>query len=169
MRPEDLLAHVIGEVLERRFSVPRETMDAYAQRSQKRAVAAQDAGHFARELTPVALPCGGTREHVEGPRRTSSLDKLRELEPVTHPGGVVTAGNSCPLNDGAAVLLMSRRRSEELGIRPRARIVASAASAIAPEIMGVGPNEAVKRALRRADLTMDDLDVIELNEASARR
>ena len=157
-----------AEEVARRFDVTREQMDVYAQRSQERAVAAQRSGHFAREIVPVDLPGGGRLEHDEGPRPTSSLEKLAELQPVTGPGGSITAGNSCPLNDGAAaVLLMSAERCRELGVQPRARIVASAATGVAPEIMGVGPIEAVKRALARAGLTMDDIDAIELNEAFA--
>jgi acetyl-CoA C-acetyltransferase len=138
-------------------------MDRFAQRSQERAVAAQDSGFFAREITPwdgVAAD--------DGPRRGSTLEKLGTLEPVFRPDGKVTAGNSCPLNDGAAaVVVMSDRRASELGIRPRARIIASAVSGVAPEIMGVGPIGAVRRVLDQAGMTIDDVDVMELNEAFA--
>jgi acetyl-CoA C-acetyltransferase len=138
-------------------------MDRYAQQSQERAVAAQDSGFFAREITPWN---GVARD--DGPRRESTLEKLAELEPAFKPGGKVTAGNSCPLNDGAAaVVVMSDMRARELAIEPRARIVASAVSGVAPEIMGVGPIGAVRSVLRQAGMTIDDVDVVELNEAFA--
>jgi acetyl-CoA C-acetyltransferase len=146
-----------------RWNVSREEMDLYAQRSQERAVAAQDSGFFAREIAPW----DGVADD-DGPRRESSLERLAALEPVFRPGGRVTAGNSCPLNDGAAaVVVMSDRRAAELGIRPRARIIASSVSGVAPEIMGVGPIEAVRRVLAHAGMTIDDVDVVELNEAFA--
>jgi acetyl-CoA C-acetyltransferase len=138
-------------------------MDRYAQRSQERAVAAQDSGFSAREITPwdgVAAD--------DGPRRESTLEKLASLEPAFKPGGKVTAGNSCPLNDGAAaVVVMSEDRARELGVTPRARIIASAVSGVEPEIMGVGPISAVQRVLKQAGMTIDDVDVMELNEAFA--
>jgi acetyl-CoA C-acetyltransferase len=157
--PMGLTAENVAE----RWDVSREEMDRFAQRSQQRAVAAQDSGFFAREIAPwdgVA--------NDDGPRRESTLERLASLEPAFKPGGKVTAGNACPLNDGAAaVVVLSDRRARELGIRPRARIVASAVSGIDPEIMGVGPIEAVGRVLERARMTIDDVDVIELNEAFA--
>ena len=157
--PMGLTAENVAE----RWNVSREEMDRYAQRSQERAVAAQDSGFFAREIEPwdgVATD--------DGPRRESSLERLAQLEPAFKPGGKVTAGNSCPLNDGAAaVVVMSDARAKELGISPRARIVASAVSGVAPEIMGVGPIEAVRTVLRQAGMTIDDIDVVELNEAFA--
>jgi acetyl-CoA C-acetyltransferase len=105
---------------------------------------------------------------VDGPRRSSTLEKLASLEPAFKPGGRVTAGNACPLNDGAAaVVVMSDTRAAELGIRPRARILASAVSGVEPEIMGVGPIEAVRRALATAGMSIEDVDVVELNEAFA--
>jgi acetyl-CoA C-acetyltransferase len=138
-------------------------MDRFAQRSQERAVAAQDSGFFARELTPYE----GV-DSDDGPRRSSTLEKLAALEPSFKPGGKVTAGNSCPLNDGAAaVVVMSEQRAAELGIKPRARILASSVSGVAPEIMGVGPIEAVRKVLAQAGMTIDDIDVVELNEAFA--
>src|SRR5205809_6425759 len=150
-----------AENVAERWNVSREDMDRYAQRSQERAVAAQDSGFFEREVTPwdgVATD--------DGPRRSSTLQKLGELEPVFKPGGKVTAGNSCPLNDGAAaVVVMSADRARELGIRPRARIVASSVSGVAPEIMGVGPIEAVRRVLKQARMTSDDVGGVELNDA----
>ena len=157
--PMGLTAENVAE----RWDVSREEMDRFAQRSQERAVAAQDSGFFARELTPyegVAVD--------DGPRRSSTLEKLASLEPAFKPGGKVTAGNSCPLNDGAAaVVVLSEQRASELGIKPRARILASSVSGIAPEIMGVGPIEAVRKVLALGGMTIDDIDVVELNEAFA--
>ena len=157
--PMGLTAENVAE----QWDVSREEMDLYAQRSQERAVAAQDSGFFAREITPwdgVALD--------DGPRRGSTLEKLAELEPAFKPGGKVTAGNSCPLNDGAAaVVVMSETRASELGVRPRARIIASAVSGVEPEIMGVGPIGAVRKVLETAGMSIDDIDVVELNEAFA--
>ena len=157
--PMGLTAENVAE----RWDVSREDMDRFAQRSQERAVAAQDSGFFGREIAPwdgVAAD--------DGPRRGSTLEKLAELEPAFKPGGKVTAGNACPLNDGAAaVVVMSDTRARELGVQPLARIVASSVSGVAPEIMGVGPIEAVRRVLRQAGMTVDDVDVLELNEAFA--
>jgi acetyl-CoA C-acetyltransferase len=141
-------------------------MDRYAQRSQERAVRAQHSGFFDREIVPYRMSDGSTAAADDGPRPGSSLEKLAALEPSFRPGGRVTAGNSCPLNDGAAaVVVMSDARARELGIVPRARIVASAVSGIDPRIMGIGPIHAVEEALRRAQMTLDDIDVVELNEA----
>jgi len=157
--PMGLTAENVAE----RWDVAREEMDRFAQRSQERAVAAQDSGFFAREI----VAWDGVSAD-DGPRRESTLEKLAELEPAFKPGGRVTAGNSCPLNDGAAaVVVMSERRAEELGIRPRARIIASSVSGVEPEIMGVGPIDAVRRVLAQAGMTIDDVDVVELNEAFA--
>jgi acetyl-CoA C-acetyltransferase len=152
-----------AENVAERWDVSRKDMDRYAQRSQERAVAAQDSGFFAREIAPWD---GVTTD--DGPRRESTLEKLASLEPAFRPDGKVTAGNSCPLNDGAAaVVVMSDTRARELGIRPRARIVASSVSGVEPEIMGVGPIEAVRRVLKQAGMTIDDVEVMELNEAFA--
>ena len=152
-----------AENVAERWDVSREDMDRFAQRSQERAVAAQDSGFFEREITPwdgVAAD--------DGPRRSSTLEALGELEPAFKPGGKVTAGNSCPLNDGAAaVVVMSAERARELGIQPRARIIASSVSGVEPEIMGVGPIQAVRKVLERAGMMIDDVDVMELNEAFA--
>jgi acetyl-CoA C-acetyltransferase len=157
--PMGLTAENVAE----RWDVSREDMDRYAQRSQERAVAAQDSGFFAREITPwdgVAAD--------DGPRRGSTLEALASLEPAFKPGGKVTAGNACPLNDGAAaVVVMSEPRAKELGIEPRARIIASSVSGVDPEIMGVGPIEAVRKVLAQAGMTIEDVDVVELNEAFA--
>ena len=157
--PMGLTAENVAE----RWDVSREDMDRFAQQSQERAVAAQDSGFFAREITPW----DGV-EADDGPRRGSTVEKLGELQPAFKPGGKVTAGNSCPLNDGAAaVVVMSADRASELGITPRARIIASSVSGVDPEIMGVGPIEAVRRVLATAGMTIDDVDVMELNEAFA--
>ena len=157
--PMGLTAENVAE----RWDVSREDMDRFAQQSQERAVAAQDSGFFAREITPYE----GV-EADDGPRRTSTYEKLAALESAFKPGGKVTAGNACPLNDGAAaVVVMSASRADELGIQPRARILASSVSGVEPEIMGVGPIEAVRKVLAQAGMTIDDVDVMELNEAFA--
>jgi acetyl-CoA C-acetyltransferase len=148
--------------------ITREEMDEFAVQSQNRAVAAQKNGLFEREITPVVLPNGETMTADDGPRPDTSLEKLAALKPVFRPDGKVTAGNSCPLNDGAAaVIVMSDTRARELGIRPLARIVASGVSALDPEIMGLGPVEASRAALRRAGMTLNDIDLVEINEAFA--
>ena len=157
--PMGLTAENVAE----KYDVSREDMDRFAQRSQERAVAAQASGFFAREI----VPWEGVADD-DGPRPSSTLEKLSALEPAFKPDGKVTAGNSCPLNDGAAaVVVMSEDRANELGVKPRARILASAVSALDPEIMGVGPIEAVRKVLKQAGMTIDDVDVMELNEAFA--
>jgi acetyl-CoA C-acetyltransferase len=157
--PMGLTAENVAE----RWNVSREDMDRFAQRSQERAVAAQDSGFFDREVTAWD---GVARD--DGPRRESTLEALATLEPAFKPGGKVTAGNSCPLNDGAAaVVVMSDTRAGELGIRPLARIIASSVSGVEPEIMGVGPIDAVRKVLKQAGMTIEDVDVMELNEAFA--
>jgi acetyl-CoA C-acetyltransferase len=148
--------------------VSREEMDEFALQSQTRAVAAQKRGFFDKEITPVVLPNGNQVTADDGPRPDTSLEKLASLKPVFRPDGTVTAGNSCPLNDGAAaVVVMSDTKARELGIRPRARIVASGVSALDPEIMGLGPIEACRQALSRAGMSMDNVDLVEINEAFA--
>ena len=143
-------------------------MDKYAQRSQELAVASQESGFFDREIVPVTLPDGTVVAKDDGPRASSTLEKLSELKPAFREDGKVTAGNSCPLNDGAAaVLVMSDTRAKELGLKPRARIVAAATAALEPELMGVAPIGAIKKVLDRAGMTIDDVDVVELNEAFA--
>ncbi len=162
--PMGLTAENVAE----RWDVSREDMDAFAQRSQERAVAAQTSGFSERELTPYPKEDGTVVAADDGPRATSTLEKLSSLEPAFLPGGKVTAGNACPLNDGAAaVLVLSADKSAELGVEPRARIIASAVSGVDPAIMGVGPIEAIRRVLAQAGMTIDDVDVIELNEAFA--
>ena len=148
--------------------VSREEMDEFAFQSQSRAVAAQKRGFFDKEITPVVLPNGNHVTADDGPRPDTSLEKLASLQPVFRPDGTVTAGNSCPLNDGAAaVVVMSDTRARDLGIRPLARIIASGVTALDPEIMGLGPIEACRQALRRAGMTVDDVDLAEINEAFA--
>ncbi|OJU82831.1 MAG: acetyl-CoA acetyltransferase [Solirubrobacterales bacterium 70-9] len=148
--------------------ITREEQDRFAVRSQQRAAAAIDAGFFAREITPVELPGGGTVEADDGPRPGTTYEKVATLKPVFREDGTVTAGNACPLNDGAAALVvMSDDRARELGITPLARVVATAVSGLSPEIMGLGPVEASRRALRLAGMTMDDVDLVEINEAFA--
>jgi acetyl-CoA C-acetyltransferase len=159
---------VTAENVAARWGVEREEMDRFAQRSQERAVASQQDGFFDRELTPYAKEDGTVVSLDDGPRAESTLEKLVSLEPVFDPAGKVTAGNACPLNDGAAaVVVLSDEKARELGVKPRARIVASAVSGVDAEIMGVGPIEAVRRVLDRAGMTIADIDVVELNEAFA--
>ncbi len=151
-----------------KYDVQREDMDKYAQRSQELAVQSRDEGFFDREIVPIELPDGNTVAKDDGPRADSTLEKLQSLKPAFKEDGRVTAGNSCPLNDGAAaVLVMSDTRAKELGLKPRARVIASATSGLEPEIMGVAPIGAIRNVLKRAGMTMDDVDVVELNEAFA--
>src|SRR5262245_39723102 len=148
--------------------VSRQEMDEFAVQQQERAVKAQENGFFDREITPVTLADGTVAAKDDGPRPGTTLEKLATLQPVFRPDGSVTAGNACPLNDGAAaVVVMSDTKAKELGITPLARIVSSGVSALDPEIMGLGPIEASRQALKRADLTIDDIDLVEINEAFA--
>jgi len=148
--------------------VTREEMDEFAALSQNRAVRSQENGFFEREITPITLPDGTVVATDDGPRPDTTVEKLSTLKPVFRPDGSVTAGNACPLNDGAAaVVVMSDARAEALGITPLARIVSSGVSALDPEIMGLGPIEACRQALGRAGLTIDDVDLVEINEAFA--
>jgi acetyl-CoA C-acetyltransferase len=149
-------------------NVGRTEMDEFAVRSHERALEAQANGFFEREISPVTTPDGTVVSKDDGPRAGSTVEKLATLKPVFRPDGEVTAGNACPLNDGAAaVVVMSDTRAKELGITPLARIVASGVSALDPEIMGLGPIEASRQALKRAGLTIDDIDLAEINEAFA--
>jgi acetyl-CoA C-acetyltransferase len=161
----------MGETAENvaeRYEVSRSDMDKYAQRSQELAVQSQENGYFDREIVPVTLPDGTTVAKDDGPRSSSTLEKLAQLDPAFREGGKVTAGNSCPLNDGAAaVLVMSDSMASELGLKPRARIVTSATAAIEPEFMGVAPIGAIRKVLDRAGMTIEDVDTVELNEAFA--
>jgi acetyl-CoA C-acetyltransferase len=152
----------------KKYEVSRADMDKYAQRSQELAVQSQEDGFFEREIVAVKDAEGNEVVKDDGPRASSTLEKLSQLEEAFEGGGGVTAGNSCPLNDGAAAtLVMSRERAEELGLRPRARIVTAATAALEPEIMGVAPIGAIKKVLDRAGMTIEDVDQVELNEAFA--
>ena len=165
-----------AENVARKYSVSREDADAFALRSHQRAIAAQESGKFADDgIVPldVTISEAGETEHFtfdrdEGPRADTNEAVLAKLKPVFHAKGVVTAGNSSQTSDGAAaVIVMSRRRAEELGLKPLARFVSYAVGGVPPEIMGMGPVVAVPKALKLAGLKLDDIDVIELNEAFA--
>ncbi|MGI9018261.1 MAG: acetyl-CoA C-acetyltransferase [Euzebya sp.] len=148
--------------------VSRERMDEFAALSQQRAVESQKNGFWDREITPVELADGTLMSADDGPRPGTTTEKLGELKPVFRPDGRITAGNACPLNDGAAaVVVMSDTRAAQLGIQPLARIIATGVTALNPEIMGLGPIEASKQALARAGMTIDDVDLVEINEAFA--
>ncbi len=148
--------------------ITREEMDEFGVRSQNNAEKALADGFWAREITPVMTPSGTVVDADDGPRAGVTMDGVAGLRPVFRPDGRITAGNCCPLNDGAAaVVIMSDTRARELGITPLARIVSTGVSALSPEIMGLGPVEASGRALARAGLTIDDIDLVELNEAFA--
>jgi acetyl-CoA C-acetyltransferase len=148
--------------------VARADMDEFAALSQNRAVEAQKNGFFEREITPVTTDDGTVVTTDDGPRPDTTVEKLSQLQPVFRPDGTVTAGNACPLNDGAAAtIVMSDTRAKQLGIKPLARIVASGVTAVDPEIMGLGPVGASKQALERAGLTIDQIDLVEINEAFA--
>jgi acetyl-CoA C-acetyltransferase len=150
------------------YKVSRERMDEFAKLSQDRAVAAQENGFFDREISPYTLPNGDVVSKDDGPRAGTSLEKLASLKPAFKEDGVVTAGNACPLNDGAAaVLVMDEEKARSLGLKPKARIIGSAVSGLAPEIMGVGPIEAVTKLLKQTGMSIGDVDVVELNEAFA--
>jgi len=148
--------------------VGRDEQDEFALQSQTRAVAAQESGFFEREIIPVTTPNGDLVTKDDGPRPGTTLEALAGLKPVFREGGTVTAGNACPLNDGAAaVVVMSDTRARELGVTPLARIVASGVSGLNPEIMGLGPVDAVRQTLKRAGMTIADIDLVEINEAFA--
>jgi acetyl-CoA C-acetyltransferase len=172
--PMGLTAENVAE----RCKVSREAQDEWAALSQLRAVTARENGQFDREIVGVDIPethdAGGdvipahTVNKDDGPRAGTTVETLAKLKPAFGARGTVTAGNACPLNDGAAaVLVMSEERARERGAKPRARIVASAVAAIRPEIMGLGPIPAVRKVLKQAGLTIDDIDLVELNEAFA--
>jgi acetyl-CoA C-acetyltransferase len=151
-----------------RYGVSRMAMDEFAKESQDRAVAAQASGSFDREIVPYPISDGSLLSKDDGPRPGTTLEALAQLKPVFRPDGRVTAGNACPLNDGAAaVVVMSDLRARELGIKPLARIIASAVSGVGPEMMGIGPIDAVRKVLARAGMTIRDIGVVELNEAFA--
>jgi acetyl-CoA C-acetyltransferase len=149
-------------------NVSREEMDEFACRSQNLAVEHVENGFFEREITPITLYDGTVVSKDDGPRPDTTLDALSKLKPVFRPDGTVTAGNACPLNDGAAaVVVMSETRANELGIEPLARVVSSGVSALNPEIMGLGPIEASRQALKRAHMSIEQIDLVEINEAFA--
>jgi acetyl-CoA C-acetyltransferase len=149
-------------------NVSRRRQDEFGARSQQLAQAAIANGFFATDITPVSLPDGTLVSADDGPRQGVTAESLAGLKPVFREDGTVTAGNCCPLNDGAAALIiMSDVRAAELGVTPLARVVASGVSALSPEIMGMGPVEATRRALANAGLTVDDIDLLEINEAFA--
>jgi acetyl-CoA C-acetyltransferase len=171
-----------AENVAERCKVSREAQDEWAVISQGRAVAAQESGHFDKEIVPVTVAAHkdvdkeGNEIDVpetvmskdDGPRAGTTLEKLAALKPVFKEGGTVTAGNACPLNDGAAALLvMSDEKVKELGLKPRARIIASTVAAIRPEIMGLGPIPAIQELLKNTGMSMSDIDVVEINEAFA--
>ena len=148
--------------------ITREMQDEFGCRSQNLAEKALADGFWEREITPVTLPDGSVVDKDDGPRPGTTMEALATLRPVFRPDGTVTAGNCCPLNDGAAaVVVMSDTKARALGVEPLARIVSTGVSALAPEIMGLGPVDASRQALGRAGMTIDDIDLVELNEAFA--
>jgi acetyl-CoA C-acetyltransferase len=157
-----------AENLARAKGVTREEMDRFAVRSQNLAEKAIADGFYAREITPVTLPDGTLVAADDGPRPGVTYEAVARLDPVFRPDGLVTAGNCCPLNDGAAALVvMSDRKARELGLTPLARIVSTGVTGLSPEIMGYGPVEASRQALARAGMTIGDVDLVEINEAFA--
>jgi acetyl-CoA C-acetyltransferase len=157
-----------AENLAQALGVSRREMDEFGVRSQNLAEKAIVDGFWAREITPVTLPDGQVVSTDDGPRPGVTLDAVEALKPVFRPDGRVTAGNCCPLNDGAAaVIVTSAAKAQAIGATPVARIVATGVSALSPEIMGLGPVEASRRALARAGMTIDDIDLVEINEAFA--
>jgi acetyl-CoA C-acetyltransferase len=157
-----------AENLAQAYQVSRDEMDDFGVRSQNLAEKAIADGFWEREITPVTTPDGSVVSRDDGPRPGVTRQAVSALKPVFRPDGRITAGNCCPLNDGAAaVVVMSDVRARELGITPLARIVATGVTALSPEIMGLGPVEASQQALRRAGMTVDDIDLVEINEAFA--
>jgi acetyl-CoA C-acetyltransferase len=161
------MGHTAENVAQLR-GISRREQDEFAVRSQHLAEKATVDGFWERDITPVTLPDGTTVSADDGPRPSTTLEKLAQLKPVFRADGTVTAGNCCPLNDGAAALVvMSDRKAAELGLTPLARIVSTGLTALSPEIMGLGPVEASRQALARAGMTIDDVDLVEINEAFA--
>jgi 3-oxoadipyl-CoA thiolase len=157
-----------AELVARRYGITREAQDQWALGSHRKAVAAQEACHFRNELVPVRLADGGKLEKDEGPRADTSIEKLASLKPAFEKDGTVTAGNSSPLNDGAACLaMMAESHAQRIGVRPLARVLAAASAGVDPSVMGLGPIPASRKALARAGLRVSDLDSVELNEAFA--
>ena len=176
--PMGLTAENVAE----RCHVTREQQDEWAVISQNRAVEARDSGHFDAEIVPVPVPAHKDVDkegneidvpetvvrHDDGPRPGTTMEVLAKLKPAFREDGTVTAGNACPLNDGAAaVLVMSEERAKALGLEPKARIIASTVAAIRPEIMGLGPIPAIQALLKQTGMTIDDIDIVEINEAFA--
>jgi acetyl-CoA C-acetyltransferase len=161
----------MGETAENvaeREKISREEQDRYAVKSQSAAVKARENGFFDREIIPVPLPNGEMFTKDDSPRPGTTVEVLATLKPAFRENGTVTAGNACPLNDGAAaVVVMSERKAKELGLKPIARIVSTGLTALEPEFMGLGPIAASKQAMRRAKMTIDDIDIVEINEAFA--
>jgi acetyl-CoA C-acetyltransferase len=148
--------------------ISREDQDHWGVRSQNRAEEAIKSGFFEREIVPVTLPDGTVVSTDDGPRAGTTYEKISQLKPVFRPNGTITAGNACPLNDGAAALvIMSETKAKELGLTPLARVVSTGVSGLSPEIMGLGPIEAVKKALGNAGMALSDIDLYEINEAFA--
>jgi 3-oxoadipyl-CoA thiolase len=171
MFPLESMGETAENVAEK-YQIAREEQDAFALQSHQKAIAAQTGGRFADEVIPVALPTkkGETTSmaHDEGPRADTSLEKLAKLPPAFRKGGTVTAGNSSSLNDGAAgVLMMSEEKARHLGLKPMARVIATGVAGVDPRFMGIGPVPATQMALKKAGLTINDIDVVELNEAFA--
>jgi acetyl-CoA C-acetyltransferase len=171
---DDFINHVYipmgntAENVAKKYGISRERQDEFGKRSQDRAVEAQKNGFFEWEITPIEVPDGRVIRDDDGPRPDTTLEKLASLPPAFDPEGTVTAGNSCPLNDGAAaVLVMSEDRAAALGLEPLARIVASSVTGLEPEYMGMGPVSAVRKVLEQSGMSLSDIDVIELNEAFA--
>lgn len=157
-----------AENVARLRGLSRQELDEFGVRSQNLAEKAINDGFWAREITPVTAPDGTEVTRDDGPRAGVTLEAVSDLKPVFRPDGVVTAGNCCPLNDGAAaVVVMSDTKAAELGLSPLARVVSTGVTALSPEIMGLGPVEAARQALRRANMTIDDIDLVEINEAFA--
>jgi acetyl-CoA C-acetyltransferase len=171
-----------AENVAERCSVTREQQDQWAVTSQSRAVQARDSGHFDVEIVPVTVPAHAETDQEgneievpetvvsrdDGPRSGTTMEVLGKLKPAFKPDGTVTAGNACPLNDGAAaVLVMSDEKAERIGVKPLARIIASTVAAIRPEIMGLGPIPAIQALLKQTGMTIDDIDIVEINEAFA--
>jgi acetyl-CoA C-acetyltransferase len=157
-----------AENVARREKISREEQDLYAVKSQNAAVAAQNSGFFEREIIPVPLPSGAMFTKDDGPRPGTTVEVLATLKPAFREDGTVTAGNACPLNDGAAaVVVMSDRKAKELGLKPIARIISTGLSALEPEFMGLGPIDASRQALKRAKMNINDIDILEINEAFA--
>ncbi|MEO6496307.1 MAG: acetyl-CoA C-acyltransferase, partial [Solirubrobacteraceae bacterium] len=161
--PMGLTAENVAE----KCNVSREAQDEWAVISQNRAVEARESGHFDKEIVAVKTADGEVTQD-DGPRPGTTLEKLAALQPVFKPDGSVTAGNACPLNDGAAaVLVMSEEKAKALGLEPKARIIASTVAAIRPEYMGLGPIPAIQALLEQTGMKMDDIDIVEINEAFA--